>query len=78
MENYQRFEKAVKFNSESVISVPFFNVVRIKYYKFHILENQGVYHAIFTSHGGIFSKPWESLNFGASVGDDIAKGSEKS
>jgi YfiH family protein len=42
----------------------------IRYYKFQILENMGVYHAIFTRHGGVSPKPWESLNFGASVGDD--------
>jgi purine-nucleoside/S-methyl-5'-thioadenosine phosphorylase / adenosine deaminase len=33
----------------------------------------GVYHAIFTRHGGISPKPWESLNFGASVGDDTSR-----
>jgi polyphenol oxidase len=48
-------------------------VGKIKYYKFRILENSGVYHAIFSRHGGISPKPWESLNFGASVGDDALR-----
>lgn len=42
----------------------------IIYYKFASLENQGLYHAVFTRHGGISPTPWKSLNFGASVGDD--------
>jgi hypothetical protein len=59
--------------------VAFFNTGSIRYYKFPILENIGVYHAIFTRRGGISPKPWESLNFGASVGDDslrVAKNRE--
>lgn len=42
----------------------------IKYYKFQNLEGQGLYHAIFTRHGGYSPTPWNSLNFGASVGDE--------
>ncbi len=33
----------------------------------------GVYHAIFTRHGGVSPQPWESLNFGASVGDEALR-----
>jgi YfiH family protein len=43
----------------------------IKYYKFSSFENHGLYHAVFTRHGGISPTPWKSLNFGASVGDDL-------
>ena len=43
----------------------------IKYYKFTSYDNQGLYHAVFTRQGGISPTPWKSLNFGASVGDDI-------
>jgi hypothetical protein len=53
--------------------VAFFNAGGIKYYKFEILENRGLYHAIFTRHGGVSPKPWESLNFGASVGDNTVR-----
>jgi YfiH family protein len=42
----------------------------IKYYRFSSFEYQGLYHAVFTRHGGISPTPWKSLNFGASVGDD--------
>jgi YfiH family protein len=42
----------------------------IKYYQFASFEDQGLYHAVFTRHGGISPSPWKSLNFGASVGDD--------
>jgi hypothetical protein len=42
----------------------------IKYYQFSSFIDLGVYHAIFTRHGGVSPSPWKSLNFGASVGDD--------
>ena len=42
----------------------------IKYSTFSSFEKQGLYHAVFTRHGGISPSPWKSLNFGASVGDD--------
>jgi len=51
--------------------VKYFQAGSIKYYKFTSFENHGLYHAIFTRHGGISPTPWKSLNFGASVGDDI-------
>ena len=35
-----------------------------------MLENHGLYHAVFTRHGGFSPAPWHSLNFGASVGDN--------
>src|SRR5512135_3184762 len=45
----------------------------IRYYRFSSFEEQGIYHAVFTRHGGISPSPWASLNFGASVGDDRAR-----
>jgi YfiH family protein len=53
--------------------VPFFEIGSIKFYKFSTLDTAGVYHAIFTRHGGISPTPWRSLNFGASVGDDYQR-----
>lgn len=50
--------------------MPFYNEGSIKYFRFSSLENLGVYHAVFTRHGGCSPSPWKSLNFGASVGDD--------
>lgn len=45
----------------------------IKYYQFSCFNEQSIYHAVFTRHGGISPTPWKSLNFGASVGDDIGR-----
>jgi YfiH family protein len=42
----------------------------IIYYRFSSFDDQGIYHAVFTRHGGISPTPWKSLNFGGSVGDD--------
>ncbi len=42
----------------------------IKFYQFSSYHSQGLYHAVFTRHGGFSPSPWKSLNFGASVGDD--------
>lgn len=53
--------------------MPFYQEGSIKYYKFLSLENQGLYHALFTRHGGLSPSPWKSLNFGASVGDDVKR-----
>ncbi len=53
--------------------MPFYQVGSIKYYRFSSLENPGIYHALFTRHGGISPSPWKSLNFGASVGDDVQR-----
>jgi len=53
--------------------MPFFESGAIKYYRFSSLENQELYHAVFTRHGGFSPAPWHSLNFGASVGDDLQR-----
>jgi YfiH family protein len=53
--------------------VLFYQAGSIKYYRFSSFENQGLYHAVFTRHGGCSPSPWKSLNFGASVGDDIMR-----
>jgi YfiH family protein len=51
--------------------MPFYESGAIKYYRFSSLENQGLYHAVFTRHGGFSPSPWHTLNFGASVGDNL-------
>jgi polyphenol oxidase len=53
--------------------MPFYQSGEIKYFRFSTLENQEVYHAVFTRHGGISPEPWCSLNFGASVGDELQR-----
>jgi len=53
--------------------MPFFESGPIKYYRFSSLENKELYHAVFTRQGGFSPAPWHSLNFGASVGDDLQR-----
>jgi polyphenol oxidase len=53
--------------------MPFYQFGEIKFYRFSSLENQEIYHAVFTRHGGFSPAPWHSLNFGASVGDDLQR-----
>jgi hypothetical protein len=43
----------------------------IKYFQFASFNQQGLYHAIFTRQGGTSQAPWQSLNFGSTVGDDL-------
>jgi YfiH family protein len=40
------------------------------YFKFDSLKTK---HAIFTRHGGTSPEPWQSLNVGGTVGDDLAR-----
>lgn len=44
----------------------------IRYLTFDSLEQEKVVHAAFTRHGGISPQPWDSLNFGSTVGDELA------
>lgn len=53
--------------------MPFYREGSIKYYRFSSLGFPGVYHALFTRLGGLSPSPWKSLNFGASVGDDVMR-----
>lgn len=50
--------------------MPFNQVDTIRYYTFDMLEDLPVIHAMFTRHGGVSPAPWESLNMGATVGDN--------
>jgi len=51
--------------------VTFYQLGDIKCLKFQSLEDQGIFHAVFTRKGGYSPSPWFSLNFGASVGDKV-------
>ena len=42
----------------------------LRYFTFPALEAAGVRHAVLTRRGGVSRAPYESLNMGASVGDD--------
>ena len=42
----------------------------LRYFQFDSLKTK---HAIFTRHGGVSPQPWQSLNVGGTVGDDLAR-----
>ena len=42
----------------------------IRTYQFNNLTQSGIFHAIFTRQGGLSQHPYESLNFGGTVGDE--------
>ncbi len=56
--------------------MPFHDKYGLRYYTFTGLNNAGVKHAFFTRQGGVSPAPWQSLNFGALVGDDAANVAE--
>jgi YfiH family protein len=49
--------------------MPFHHKNGLRYFTFENLA--GLTHGVFTRRGGISPSPWESLNVGGSVGDDI-------
>ena len=52
--------------------MPFRTVQSLKYYEFQSFQRDELRHGIFSRHGGVSGVPWDSLNVGASVGDNIA------
>ena len=50
--------------------MPFFHNNGIRYYSFEIFS-ESVTQAVFTRQGGVSPQPWDSLNVGGSIGDDI-------
>ena len=53
--------------------MPFHQPDSIRYFTFESLQEKGVVHAIFTRRGGVSPSPWESLNMGATVGDELSR-----
>jgi YfiH family protein len=45
----------------------------LRYFTFKLFADAAITHAVFTRHGGVSPKPWDSLNMGATVGDDLAR-----
>jgi YfiH family protein len=41
-----------------------------RYFQFETLVEPRLVHAVFSRHGGVSPKPWDSLNVGSTVGDD--------
>jgi YfiH family protein len=53
--------------------MPFQQPDSIRYFTFESLQDKRVTHAIFTRRGGISPSPWDTLNMGATVGDDLSR-----
>jgi YfiH family protein len=51
--------------------MPFHQIDQLRYYTFGLLERAGFMHAIFTRWGGVSHPPYDSLNVGSTVGDDL-------
>jgi YfiH family protein len=52
--------------------MPFFHKNGIRYYSFDIFPTD-VIQAVFTRKGGVSPAPWESLNVGGTVGDEVSR-----
>ncbi len=50
--------------------MPFISVGEIRFFQSGLLE-KNVCHAFFTRHGGVSPVPWNALNLGSTVGDDL-------
>ena len=51
--------------------MPFHQSGSIKYYTFENLSSPAITHAVFTRHGGVSPAPWDSLNVGGYIGDEL-------
>ena len=51
--------------------MPFTQNNGLRYYTFEIFP-ENITQAVFTRQGGVSPRPWDSLNVGGSIGDDIA------
>jgi YfiH family protein len=51
--------------------MPFSQQNGLRYYRFEIFP-KNINQAVFTRHGGVSPRPWDSLNVGGSIGDDLA------
>jgi polyphenol oxidase len=56
--------------------MPFHQPDTVRYYSFDLFEDLPVTHAVYTRQGGISPAPWQSLNMGSTVGDDLLRVSE--
>ncbi len=51
--------------------MPFHDTGSIKYFNFNNLDDSAVTHAVFTRRGGVSPAPWDSLNVGGYLGDEL-------
>ena len=52
--------------------MPFHQFDSVRFYSFPIFEDEPITQAIFTRQGGVSRGAWDSLNVGATVGDEMA------
>jgi polyphenol oxidase len=52
--------------------MPFISVGEIRFFQSGLLDKK-VRHAFFTRQGGVSPEPWNSLNLGSTVGDDLQR-----
>lgn len=45
----------------------------LRLFRFESLPSNDVVHGIFTRHGGVSPAPWDTLNLGSGVGDDLER-----
>ena len=53
--------------------MPFIKFGGVRYFTFNTFDHPKATHAVFSRRGGISPKPWESLNVGGLVGDDVQR-----
>jgi len=51
--------------------MPYHQIGPLRYYTFQSFDDEGVKHGVFTRQGGVSPKPWNSLNLGGLVGDEL-------
>lgn len=49
--------------------MPFHQCGELRYFTFESFDRHGLAHGLFTRHGGISPRPWESLNLASTTGD---------
>ncbi len=54
-------------------TMTFHQAESIRYFTFDHFDPQAITHAVFTRQGGVSPQPWDSLNMGGLVGDDLAR-----
>ncbi|MEJ2550886.1 MAG: peptidoglycan editing factor PgeF [Anaerolineales bacterium] len=50
--------------------MPFHQIETLRFFQFDSLADSHLVHAVFSRHGGVSPTPWNSLNVGATVGDE--------
>lgn len=53
--------------------MPFHEKKGVRYYQFSSLSTPSLTHAFFTRRGGVSPPPWDTLNFGGTVGDEAQR-----